>query len=201
MRIIDIGCGNKKTPGAIGVDKFPLEQVDIVFDISALPWPLKTGSVDRIICNHILEHLRVEQRVRVLKEIHRVMRPDAELIVRIPHGACRNARLDPTHVDIHSLHLSMFDYYDKSHRFGYYFDYHFVVEKSEITKSVLSWPFRLPLVSKWVDKAVCKLANRWEYILWLVPLRSSVVYFALRKSDVTAAAPRIRGGEEEADEG
>jgi SAM-dependent methyltransferase len=200
MRVIDIGCGNKKTPGAIGVDKFPLEQVDIVFDISALPWPLKDGSVDRIICNHILEHLRVEQRVKVLREIHRVMRPEGELVVRIPHGACRNARLDPTHVDIHGLHLSMFDYYEKSHRFSYYFDYHFVLGKKEIVKSVLAWPRRLPLISGWVDKAVCKLANRWEYILWLVPLRSSVVYFALKKSTQPTQASRVTSGEEDSDE-
>lgn len=177
---LDLGCGNKKTQGALGVDQFPLEQVDLVMDLRAIPWPIRNGSVDRLTCNHILEHMRVEKRVEFLGEIHRILKPDGIAVVRIPHGACRNARLDPTHVDIHSLHLEMFDYYEPTHRFGYYFRTPFRIVEKRLDKSVLALPNLFGLRSL-LDRLLRRAAMRWEYVLWLVPLKSAVVSFKLAK--------------------
>ena len=36
---LDIGCGNKKWIGFVGVDRVLCEGVDVVCDLSKTPWP------------------------------------------------------------------------------------------------------------------------------------------------------------------
>jgi SAM-dependent methyltransferase len=95
-RIIDIGCGNaKQMPGAIGVDAFPHDGVDVVADLEQ-GLPFDDRSIDHVFAVHVLEHIR--GLVAVMNEIHRVLRPDGVLHVLVPSADCVNAAADPTHV-------------------------------------------------------------------------------------------------------
>jgi hypothetical protein len=43
---LDLGCGRFKHELSIGVDREPLEGVDLVHDLTVAPWPLPDGAAD-----------------------------------------------------------------------------------------------------------------------------------------------------------
>jgi len=94
-KILDIGCGQTKTAGAVGIDILPGAGVDIVHDLNALPWPLEPNQFDTIICSHVIEHLT--DLVGVMNEIHRVSRNGARIHIITPHFSSLNSWEDPTH--------------------------------------------------------------------------------------------------------
>ncbi|HEY3325530.1 MAG TPA: methyltransferase domain-containing protein [Planctomycetota bacterium] len=94
--ILDIGCGQAKTPGAVGIDVLPGAGVDIVHDLNKLPWPLESDRFDTVVCSHVLEHLL--DLVGVMNEIHRVSRNGAKVKIVTPHFSSLNSWEDPTHM-------------------------------------------------------------------------------------------------------
>ncbi len=116
MKILDLGCGSKKTvrDGAIvvGVDNIAGSQADIVHDLNQFPYPLESDAFDEIICQDVLEHL--ENIPDVMKEIHRVGKKGALVKIRSPHFSSIYAHLDPTHV--HSFSILSFDCFCKNKR-------------------------------------------------------------------------------------
>lgn len=54
---LDIGCGENKMPGMVGMDYRDLEGVDIVWDATKFPWPLPDESVRVAVANHLIEHI------------------------------------------------------------------------------------------------------------------------------------------------
>ncbi|NNE44312.1 MAG: methyltransferase domain-containing protein [Gemmatimonadetes bacterium] len=94
MKILDVGCGNDKLPGAVGLDRGGAE-ADIRHDLDHLPWPVEADAFDLIRCQDVLEHL--DDLVAVMEEIHRVARPGAEVRIRVPHFSSVQAFTDITH--------------------------------------------------------------------------------------------------------
>jgi len=107
MKILDVGCGNAKTPGAIGIDFNARTAADIVCDLNHYPWPLPDNAFDRMVCNHIVEH--AADFVRFVEELYRVARAHAHVEIVTPHFSNRFAYTDPTHVRF--LSLFSFDYF------------------------------------------------------------------------------------------
>lgn len=105
--ILDVGCGNAKSLGAIGIDSNPNTQADIIHDLDQFPWPLPVNSFDRIVCQHVVEH--VADMVKFMEEVHRVARAGAWVEVTTPHFSNRFAHTDPTHRRY--LGLRSFDYF------------------------------------------------------------------------------------------
>jgi ubiquinone/menaquinone biosynthesis C-methylase UbiE len=95
MKVLDIGCGNSKAPGALGVDMHADTQADIVHDLNKYPWPFPDNEFDLVICNDILEHL--EDVIKAIEEIHRVSRKGATVQIRVPHFSSPQAYADITH--------------------------------------------------------------------------------------------------------
>lgn len=58
--------------------------------------PLDDSSVDEILLSHVIEH--IHHTLPLMQELHRVARPGAKAVVRVPHGGSDDAWEDPTHV-------------------------------------------------------------------------------------------------------
>lgn len=90
---LDIGCGGRGTmfPGFIGIDVWPepaeprtpgtqYVKLDILKD--RLPW--KAGTVDEIVCFHVIEHLSRQDGVLLLTIIQDLLKPGCKAYVSCP---------------------------------------------------------------------------------------------------------------------
>ncbi|MBU2473077.1 methyltransferase domain-containing protein [Patescibacteria group bacterium] len=92
--IINLGSGIKKiNDRVVNIDFYPFDNVDIVSDISRLPF--NNNSVDAVINEFVLEH--VKNPKSIVKEIHRILKPNGLLYLAVPFVA--------------SFHSSPNDYY------------------------------------------------------------------------------------------
>lgn len=147
-RVLDVGCGSAKTPGAVGLDISPDTEADVVHDLNVFPYPIADSSFDHVLMQDVLEH--VMEPVRVLEELHRVLRPGGRLQVRTPHFSSLLAYSDPTHQHyFSSLAIRSF----AEPRFAHYSRARFEVEHVTID---LWLPFRLT--------GIAALANRYPEI-------------------------------------
>ena len=79
--VVDCGSGNRRlSEMAINVDLNPFENVDIVSDIKRLPFA--RGSVDIVILDTVLEHVKDPQRC--VDEAHRVLKTGGQAICVTP---------------------------------------------------------------------------------------------------------------------
>jgi len=115
-RILDVGCGRNKVVGAIGLDRFPVEGVDLVYDLEVFPYPFEASSFDEIYARHVIEH--VESVSCFLDELHRIAKPGARLYIHTPHYSYSHSWRDPTH----RWHFSSysFEYFEAGHPADYY---------------------------------------------------------------------------------
>lgn len=95
--ILDLGCGETKIPGAIGLDNTALAGVDVVRDLLDVPYPFENESADEIYLNHVIEHFELPESRRILSEAYRLLRPGGVAHVRVPHVCTIAAAADPTH--------------------------------------------------------------------------------------------------------
>jgi len=117
MRILDVGCGIRKRPGAIGIDRNPATRADVLCDLDRFPYPFADNSFDRILAIHVIEHLH--DVVRAVEEFHRLARPGATIRIETPHYSDFSSFCDPTHR--HHLNSFSFRYFGEKHGgFGYY---------------------------------------------------------------------------------
>jgi len=103
---VDLGCGNHKPPGFIGVDRFPSPAVDSVADLTRR-FPFATSSVDAVRAHDIIEHL--PDRIHTMNEIWRICKHMAVVDIRVPSSDGRGAFQDPTHVSY--WNANSFQYY------------------------------------------------------------------------------------------
>jgi len=155
-RVLDIGCGSSKWPGAVGVDISADTDADVVMDLDEFPYDLESDSFDQILCQDVIEHVR--EPIRLMEELHRIGRPGARIHLRTPHFSSALAYGDPTHrhyfgaLAIHSL---------AEPRFGHYTTVRF----RAVHVTIDLWtPFRL--------LGIGRLANRFQ-----IPYEA---YFAFR---------------------
>ena len=92
---LDLGCGNRKHEGYIGIDLEFKEGVDIVRDIEK-GLPFSDETIDEIYASHILEHLK--ELNFVMEECYRILKKDGMMRIIVPHAATIEAIRDPSHV-------------------------------------------------------------------------------------------------------
>lgn len=107
MKILDIGCGNRKIPGAVGLDRNLKSQADVIHDLDVFPYPFEDDHFDRICGIDVLEH--VGDVIRTMEEIHRIGKPGAQVFLRVPHFTSTQAYGDPTHK--HFFNTESLDYF------------------------------------------------------------------------------------------
>ncbi len=105
--ILDVGCGNKKRPGAIGIDSNRNTQADVIHDLNVFPYPFEDNTFDEIYVTHCIEHL--DDVLRVMEELHRIGKPGARVTVDAPYFSGQDAFSDPTHK--HFFTSRSFDYF------------------------------------------------------------------------------------------
>jgi predicted SAM-dependent methyltransferase len=110
-KILDLGCGNRKKEGAIGVDINPDTNADVVHDLNTFPYPFDDSMFEEIYADNVIEHL--DSVLKVMEEIHRISKPSARIVIKIPYFRSRYAFIDPTHK--HYLTVESFSYFDPSH--------------------------------------------------------------------------------------
>lgn len=94
-RVLDVGCGSAKYPGAVGIDISPDTDADVVHDLDVFPYPFDDASFDQVLMQDVLEH--VAEPIKVIDELHRICRPGARIQLRTPHFSSLLAYSDPTH--------------------------------------------------------------------------------------------------------
>lgn len=94
-RVLDVGCGLAKTPGAVGLDISADTDADIVHDLDVFPYPIDDNSFDQILLQDVLEH--VSEPIRLFEELHRIAKTGARVQLRTPHFSSVLAYSDPTH--------------------------------------------------------------------------------------------------------
>jgi hypothetical protein len=94
---LDIGCGSRKQPGYIGMDIRKLPGVDIVHDAQKFPYPIPSNSCHVVLLSHLWEHIEPKNRIDLVNEIWRIMKPGGQLQLSSPYYASFGATQDPTH--------------------------------------------------------------------------------------------------------
>lgn len=111
--LLDIGCGRRKLPGAIGVDRRVVTtaeadvQRDVDHDLLSFPYPFPANHADGIHCSHVLEHLPPTQKV--MEEFYRLLKPDGLLLIECPHFSWVEAYRHFEHC--HFFTVESFDYF------------------------------------------------------------------------------------------
>ncbi|MFQ3581551.1 MAG: methyltransferase domain-containing protein [Chloracidobacterium sp.] len=95
QRVLDIGCGRHKTPGAVGLDANPQVDADVVHDLDDVPYPFAESSFDAVIGRHVIEH--VQAPLAVITELHRIVRPGGWVLLVAPHWTNPDFATDLTH--------------------------------------------------------------------------------------------------------
>ncbi|MDR0477489.1 MAG: methyltransferase domain-containing protein [Desulfobulbaceae bacterium] len=99
-------------PGWINLDSARLPGIDIIADLeqcAEIPLPIADNSIDEILMSHVIEHIRAP--LPLMQELHRIARPRAKTIIRVPYGSSDDAWEDPTHV--RAYFLQSFGYFSQ----------------------------------------------------------------------------------------
>ncbi len=113
---IDLGCGDRKMEGFIGVDSEKTPSVDIQANILQFPWTFaKDNSVDELYTSHFVEHIPMiywnkgnkltvlpepgsrEMFEKFFEECYRILKPGGTMTVICPYYSSIRCWQDPTH--------------------------------------------------------------------------------------------------------
>ena len=180
-KLLDLGCGIRKRPGAVGVDIVPNPNVDIIHDLNKFPYPFENNSFDDIYLDNSIEHLN--DLIKVMEEIHRISMPGAKITIRVPYFGCHFA-IDPTHKQYFCYHS--FFYFDPTHEYHKFYKYSqtalFKVEKV-IFDEGYEYGFFNSLRFGLFRSIANKYPLRYEdYLGHIFPLHSITFYLATIKN-------------------
>ena len=162
-KILELGCGNRKTPGAFGVDINPRSQADLVHDLDQFPYPFDDSEFDHVICRDVLEH--VNDFILTVEEIWRISKPGAFVDVSGPFMSSVNYFSDPTHR--RAFTSRSFNYFvsDTTARSYDYSRAQFKVVSVEYDKNErASRPFYHRLLLDWANRNKERYENRYAFI-------------------------------------
>lgn len=100
--VLELGCGDRRREGRIGVDKVDLPAVDIVADVEEGLAFLPDDSVDEIHSKSFFEHIRNFEQL--MREMIRVLKPGGRAHIFVPHFSNPYFYSDPTHVRFFGLY-------------------------------------------------------------------------------------------------
>jgi SAM-dependent methyltransferase len=105
---LNLGCGNKRKEGHLGVDLYPCEALEVRADITGT-LPFADNSVDGVWMDNVIEHIL--DVPALMKELVRVCRDGAEITMITPHFSSIASWADPTHV--HHFAYVSFEHFEQ----------------------------------------------------------------------------------------
>lgn len=177
VKILDFGCGTRKTPGAIGLDNNPGTDADIIHDLNVAPYPLPDDEFDLIIGNQVIEH--VEDLMLVMAELYRVAKHGAIIKLDTPHFSDIASYTDPTHR--RHLTTESFHYFTgKRPDFEFYSHVRLSQRRVHVTMLKLWRLLGIELIVNSHNRfpALRFLRRFWEQYLCFV-VRGKTIYFEL----------------------
>lgn len=133
MKRLNFGCGKDIKKGYMNADIIRKNGIDASFDFNRFPYPLKTNTFDSVYSSNVIEHL--DNIPRVMKELHRIIKPNGVIRIIVPYYNCYGAYNDVTHKHYFS-HKAFEPFYNPAQA-----DY-FIKERFML-KSILFTPTRI----------------------------------------------------------
>jgi SAM-dependent methyltransferase len=137
MRILDLGCGEKKVKGAIGLDNVDLPSVDIIHDLLNIPYPIENESYDIIYLRNVIEHFYLDDIEKIFNECFRILAFGGVLNITVPHAFSISAFTDPTHKQFFTFGSGLF--WDKNYQKSYYNNLNSCWELLNIECNRITW--------------------------------------------------------------
>ena len=131
---LDVGCGTRKKEGYIGIDKTKYDGVDIVLDCRFNKLPYEDESIDEIRTSHFLEHLTFEEVLFMMNEFYRILKPNKQLDVIVPHGFSYSGMADLSHKTFWTE--DTFGYFSPDNLYFYEWEFEYKGKKT-------------PIINKW----------------------------------------------------
>lgn len=165
---LNLGCGRKQFPDHVNLDVAAAVKPDVVHDLDQFPYPFPDSRFDEIAIYDVIEH--IGDVPLLMRELWRLGRPGARVLITTPHFSSANSYTDPTH----RRHLGCFsmDYFSTGHPLYYYGGVGFeVVHRKMIFHPLL------------INRLIHRLANRWpntyeHHWAWIFP--AWFLYFELK---------------------
>lgn len=193
--IVDLGCGFRKKPGAIGLDIARMEGVDMIADVMR-PLPFRDNSLDGVYASHLVEH--VDDLMAFMNEVWRVCKPNALVQFRFPHASTSYVIWrDPTHR--RGVFLDTFEYFDadtlSGALFGYYNEAKFRIVQRRLTFNMNSdaiIPEKARRVAGRIVDALANRSQRSQYFcerFWgpLIGIEEAHIWMRVVKPEAVAA--------------
>jgi len=162
MKILDLGCGDNKVEGAIGLDNIALSEVDIVHDLLHFPYPIKANSFDTIYLRHVIEHFNIDKINNIMNECYRILKKDGQLYINVPHVFSIAAFTDPTHKQYFTFGSGYF--WGKKYQKSYYSDIDSCWELLNVECSRITWfdwkKYQFKRLDKFLSSLIRKRINR-----------------------------------------
>jgi len=171
VKILDLGCGNRKRPGAVGLDINPKTSADVIHDLDQYPYPFGVSTFDEIYADNVIEHLA--NIINVMEEIHRISKPGAMIKIIVPYFRAKWAFIDPTHR--HFFTVESLTYFEPNHPHSNLYNY------SSARFHIERVVFNETIHRGWLTNLVRALANRWplryeKFLSHLYPLDDLTYY-------------------------
>ena len=182
---LDIGCGPYKKENYVGIDKADYPNVDLIGDVFVVLTLFPEASVDRLHSAHFAEHL--EDPIKFLREIIRVLKPEGEAELIVPHFSNPYFYSDLTH----KAHFGLYtlSYLTTQRYFARIVPCYQCIDQLRIQEVTLVFrsarPFYLRHAAKKVIQYLVNL-TRWgqefyeENLVWLCPVYE--VRYLIRKA-------------------
>ncbi len=120
LKKLNLGCGKdiRKSNDIewANIDKFKLQGVDVIHDLTRFPYPFKNNCFDEIVSLGTLELINADF-IKIMEELHRICKPNAIIRIRSPVFPNMCSAQDP--LTRKFMTWNTFEYFDPDH--GYYY--------------------------------------------------------------------------------
>lgn len=166
---LNLGCGKDIKAGFINIDKIFFKGVDVVCDLED-GLPFRANVFDKIFSRYVLEH--ISDLVFIMREIHRVLKPNGIAHLEVPHCSCVHGYTDPTHKTFFAYRTM--DFFAEDSETGYFLNIKFKFKI--ITKKLhFSGDPRLNFLNRIINPIINRFSEIYErFFLWILPVNKII---------------------------